>query len=391
MRRWGRRPAPWPDKPASGLRATVSSVKRGLPLAAGCAILAGFAVVSGLAQAAGGSTTTFNVPGVVTAIGADGPRVAIAVRSSSGCDHAVVWTAPGPASQTYTAEFSCAGSAAHGITEIAIAGNRVEWVATASGNTQDMALEAATAGRPKVSTVAFGSNAAGAAGLVDGDWIGRLYGDGTLLVFDTWHECALSRPEGSAPCGQGLLAGGTVYTKQTLWKLVGLTKAKIRSGADAFEAVAVDGGRVALQGIRDGSVIVVDSHGRQLTTGAITGATSSGTAMQGTQVVTLRGTSMQVWDASTGHLNGVVPLPAGKGAAVIRDLQNGVVVYLQGRAVRVARLADSRQTAFVVPGRRAVDAQIEAPGLFYAYNATSGSSRGRVVFVPWATLVAKLH
>ena len=89
--------------------------------------------------------------------------------------------------------------------------------------------------------------------------------------------------------------------------------------------------------------------------------------------------------------DGVVPLPAGRGAAGIRDLQSGVVVYLQGRAVRVARLADSKQAAFVVPGRRAVDAQLEASGLFYAYNATSGSSRGRVVFVPWAALLAKLH
>jgi hypothetical protein len=143
--------------------------------------------------------------------------------------------------------------------------------------------------------------------------------------------------------------------------------------------------------VRDGSVIVVDSHGRRLTSSAITGATSSGTAMQGTQVVTLRGTNLQVWDASSGHLNGSVTLPAGTGAPVLEDVQNGIAVYLRGRAVHAVRLADSKHAAFVVPGKRAVDAQIEASGLFYAYNATSGSSRGRVVFVPWADLQRKLH
>jgi hypothetical protein len=357
----------------------------------GLAGVVSLAAAAGFGRAGLSASRVFSVPGPVTAIAADGPRVAIAVRSPGGCDHVVVWTAPGTASQTYAAKTSCAGSAVHGITEIAIAGNRVEWVATEGGNLLDMTLEAATLGRPGVSTVAFGENQAGAEGGVDGDWIGRLYGDGTLLVYNTWRECTLSRPEGSAPCGQGLLSGGTVYTNQKLWKLVGLTKARIRSGEDAFEVVAVDGGRVALQGVRDGSVIVVDSHGRRLTSGAITGSTTSGTAMQGTQVVTLHGTTMQVWDASSGHLNGSVTLPAGTGAPLLRDVQNGIAVYLRGRAVHVVRLADSKQAAFAVPGRRAVDAQIEAPGLFYAYNATSGSSRGRVVFVPWADLLAKLH
>jgi len=344
------------------------------------AAVVALAVAASFGQAGVSASRVFSVPGPVTAIAADGPRVAIAVRSPGGCDHVVVWTTPGTASQTYAAKASCAGSAVHGITEIAIAGNRVEWVATEGGNLLDMTLEAA-----------FGENAAGAEGGIDGDWIGRLYGDGTLLVYNTWHECALSRAEGQAPCDQGLLSGGTVYTNQKLWKLVGVTKARIRSGEDAFEAVAVDSGRVALQGVRDGSVIVVDSHGHRLTSGAITGSTSSGTAMQGTQVVTLHGTTMQVWDASSGHLNGSVTLPAGAGAPLLRDVQNGLAVYLRGRAVHVVRLADSKQAAFVVPGRRAVDAQIEAPGLFYAYNATGGSSRGRVVFVPWADLQRKLH
>jgi hypothetical protein len=364
---------------------------RGCLFVVGSALLAGLAAAAGFAQADVSAVQVFSVPGTVTAIGADGSRVAIAVGNPGGCDRAVVWTAPGTTSQTYVSKTSCAGAAFHDITEIAIAGNRVEWVATAGGNLQDIVLEAATLGKPNISQVAFAENDAGAEEGVDGDWIGRLFGDGALLVYNSWHECALSRPEGSAPCDPGLQSGGTVYTKQTLWKLAGLTKARIREGDDAFEAVAVDGGRVALQSIRDGSVIVVNSRGHRLTPSAITGATSSGTAMQGTQVVTLRNTSLQVWDASSGHLNGVVPLPVGTRAPVLQDVQNGVAVYVRGRAVQAIRLADSKHVAFVVPAKRVIGAQIEASGLFYAYNATSGSSRGRVVFVPWADLQAKLH
>jgi hypothetical protein len=363
-------------------------------LAAGLVALAGaagLAAAAGSVLAGGQATQVFSVPGTVTAIAADGSRIAIAARNPTGCDRAVVWTAPGAASQTYVSKSSCADVVFHGITEIAIAGNRVEWLATAGGNLQDMVLEAATLGRPKISQVAFAENQAGAEGGVDGDWLGHLAGDGTLLVYNSWHQCALSRQQGAPPCGPGSPVAGIYYTKQTLWKLVGLTKARIRSGDDALAAVAADGGRVALQSIRDGSVIVVDSHGNRLTSSAITGATSSGTAMQGAQVVTLRGTSLQLWDASSGHLNGVVPLPVGTGTPVLEDVQNGIAVYLRGRAVHVMRLADSKHAAFVVPGRRAVGAQIEAPGLSYAYNTTSGSSRGRVVFVPWADVQAKLH
>jgi hypothetical protein len=366
-------------------------VKRGSWLAAGLAVLAALIVAAGSGQAGSSATQVFDVTGTVTSIAADGPRVAIAVRNPGGCDRAVVWTAPGTASQTYVSKTSCAGSAFHRLTEIAIAGNRVEWVSTVGGNFQDMELEAATLGKPQISQIMYAENEAGAAGGVDGDWIGRLYGDGTLLVFNTWHECALSRPEGSPPCAQGLLAGGTVYTKQTLWKLVGLRKARIRSGADAYGVVAVDSGRVALQSVRDGSIIVVNDHGGLLTSGVITAGTNAGTAMQGTQIVTLRGSTMQVWDPATGHLNGSVSLPAGAGTPVLRDLQNGVAVYLRGRAVHVVRLADSKDVVFVVAGRRAVDAQIENSGLFYAYNALTGSTRGRVVFVPWTELQQKFH
>jgi hypothetical protein len=350
--------------------------------------------VAATSQAGPGSgaarPTTFSVAGPVTALAADGFRVAIAERNPRGCDSALVWTAPGKTVQTYVSKFSCAGTAFHDITEIAIAGNRLEWLATAGGNFQDMAVEAATLGRTRIARVASAENEGGAAGGVDGDWLGHLVGHGTLLVYNSWHECAISRRQGAPACTPGQQVGGIFYSNQTLQKLVGLSRSRIRSGPDALVAVAVDGDRVALENLFDSSTFLIDSRGRRLTQNVAAGA-NGGSALQGGQVVTLHGASLQIWDALTGHLNGIVSIPPGTGTPLLRDLQAGVAVYVRGRAVHVLRFADSKQTAFVVPVKAVVDAQLESAGLFYAYNLARGKSRGRVVFVPWSQLEQKLH
>jgi hypothetical protein len=330
--------------------------------------------------------------GRVTALGADGPRVAIAVRGATGCDLAVFWAPPGTLSQAWKSKTSCAGVVFHSITEIAAAGNRVEWLATSGGNSQDMELEAATLGRPNVAEVMYAENTGGAQGGVDGDWLGNLHGDRSLLVFNSWRQCTISRRQGAPPCTPGQQAGGIFYSKQTLWKLVGLSKARIRNGPDSLAAASVDAARIALQSVVDGSIVVVDERGAKLTQNPITAGTDAGTALSGQQVVTLRGTTMQVWNAQTGHLDGSVSLPAAGPTPSLRDTQSGLAVYLRGRAVHVVRLADSKDVAYVAPaGSQLVDAQLEAAGLSYAYNLSRGRAPGRVVFVPWAALQQKLR
>jgi hypothetical protein len=359
-------------------------------------VLAGLAVLSAFAAAGVGqaaepvSPPVFRTSGNVLAIAADGRRVAIATDAIKGCDRAVVWTAPTRASQGFASKVACSGALFHGMPEIAIAGNRVEWLATAGGNHQDMVLEAATLGRPQVKMVAFGENQAGAEGGVDGSWIGDLAGDGSLLVVNTWQECSVFRPEGASPCEAGTKVGDVVRSRQTLWKLLGLTKARIRSGPDATAVVAVDGGRVAIQSARDGSVIIVDSRGQKLTSSPITAGGDSGTAMQGTRLVTLRGLTLEAFDTATGKPTASVSLPPGKPAPVLRDVQNGLAVYVRGRRVHVVRLSDGADVVFVAPGTGTVEAQIEAPGLYYGYGIRSGAEHGRVAFVPMADLLTKL-
>src|SRR5205823_2456508 len=103
-------------------------------------------------------------------------------------------------------------------------------------------------------------NQAGAEGGVDGDWVGNLYGDGSLLVFDTWRECSVARPEGSPPCPAGTISGDVVYSQPKLWRLAP-AKTLVRAGASAYAVVAVDAGSIAVHDEFGGTVSLVSATG----------------------------------------------------------------------------------------------------------------------------------
>jgi hypothetical protein len=221
----------------------------------------GVTIVLGLVAAVGSASPAerlrvISVPGDVTSIAADGMRVAAAVKAGKGCDRAVVWVPALETLQTFSSRIACSGAAFHEMPEIAIGGNRVEWLAVTGGNLQDMGLETAVLGSNRVTLVAYGENQAGAAGGVDGDWIGNLFGDGSLLVFDTWRECAVARPVGAPPCPVGTQVGDVVYSYPKLWKLTA-RKSLVRAGANAYAVVGIDGGRIAVQDPIAGSVSLV--------------------------------------------------------------------------------------------------------------------------------------
>lgn len=344
---------------------------------------------AGAGWAGRAATVTFSTNGDVEAIAADGLRVAVATSNPSGCDSVSVWTAGTKSSQSFESKNACEGGVLQGIPEIAIAGTRVAWVATTGGNELEMYLESARLGTPKVSVVASAVNDDGAAGGIDGNWLGNLYGDGSLLVFNTWYACAVVRPIGDPPCAAGTRAGSEIDSRQTLWKLSALRKTRVAAGAGAFAVIAVSGGRIAVENPADGGVSILDSGGHPVSTAAITAGTGSGTAFDGAQVVTLRNGVLQAYNASSGHLDASVSLPSG-GAPFLRDLQGGLAVYVRGRQIHVVRLADGKDATFVAPGKGAVDAQIEPAGLTYSYNVVRSKAHGRVVFVPTADLQAKL-
>lgn len=355
-------------------------------LLAACLVCVGTSVAATSWAASAKPGEIFSTPGEVVAIAADGRRVAIATSNPKGCDRVVVWTAATVASQGFDSRTACEGAVLQGIPEVAIAGTRVEWVATTGGNLQEMSLEAAQLGKSKVSVVATARNEGGAAGGVDGSWTGHLYGDGSLLVFNTWNACSVARLEGGAPCEAGTRAGDQIDSRQTLWKLVGVRKTRIAAGPGAFAAVAVSNGRIAVESPSDGGVSLLSAAGATLPGGAITAGTGSGTTMQGNQLVTLRNGTLQAYNTGTGHLDASVSLPAGGPAPLLRDVEGGIATYVRGRQVHAVRLSDGKDATFVAPGKGKVDAQIEPAGLYYSYNLVRSPAHGRVVFVPAGVL-----
>jgi Tol biopolymer transport system component len=67
---------------------------------------------------------------------------------------------------------------------------------------------------------------------------------------------------------------------------------------------------------------------------------------------------------------------------------NGVRMEVDHGVVRMRRESDSRERVVAVAGQRIFDADLDASGLFYAYDLSRGAFRGRVAFIPFADLFA---
>jgi hypothetical protein len=330
--------------------------------------------------------------GSILSIAADGSRVAIATTGiNQSCDRIVVWSPPGPAFATFKTGVHCGGEPSGGenLGQVALADTRVAWIEMSAGNNQYLNLETATLQNHKTREAAYAVNGNGAGGNPDGQYLGNLYGDGSLLAYNTWDVCAILPPGAvddlADPC-TGKLPRVTreehVSSKEQIWGLVSGKRSKLHAGSDGFRIVAVDGGRIAAQ--RDsGAVTIFSGSGAALKTIAVPRGKFRGTAMQGKQLVTLRNGKLEVYDPGSGTF--VKTIRVSGRSPVLRDVHGGIAVYVSGADVHSVRLSDGKDVAIHVPGSRP-DAQIEGPGLFYSYNV---AAKGRVVFVSHAALLQK--
>jgi hypothetical protein len=340
--------------------------------------------------AAGTGLRLFGTRGEALAIAADGTRVAVATRLPRACDRVVVWREPTSAFTRFESRASCAGTVIHGYSEVAVAGRRTAWVETVGGNLLEMGLYVATTPTAKARRLAFAVNQQGAAGNVDGDWLGNLHGRGALLVFNTWRACGVGRPEGSPPCGTGLVTGGTVLSQQALWKVVGSKTVRIAAGPSSFPVVGLDGGRIAVLA-SDGSATIRNATGQVVATFPTAGTVGSTAAFQGGQLVVLAGTTLYAYDAASGSLLDRVPLPPGSGAPVLQDVDRGLAVVVRRSRVLVVQLATGRTATVALPGSAPFDAQLERAGLTASYNVPASTAHGRVTFLPRAELLRLLR
>ena len=365
-------------------------------------------VVAGSLSASASPSPAKNVvlrtKGYVVQIAADGSRVAVATgfAKNNRCDRVVVWNPIKRANTQIITRVNCESGGVNDIPEVALAGKRVAWIEAQGGNYLELNLRSRVLGQEKTEAIGSASNGNGAAESPDGSYLENVLGDGALLAFNSWSVCTAypagsdvdpSEPQCDFP------ASGTKtalhFSAQKLLRVINGKGVKIVSAPDidasglrtmSLMVVAVDAGRFATQQ-PSGSVTIYSATGSVSKEIAVPTGKFSGFALQGSQLATVRDGKLELYDADSGTLVKTIPLAAG---SVLHDLQNGLVVYLDGRKIRVLRLSDGKKLTFSPPGMGSVDAQIESSGLFYSYNYKGGRSPGRVVFVPFATLQKKL-
>jgi hypothetical protein len=337
--------------------------------------------------------------GSVEHIAADGARVAFPLVGDENniCDRVVVWNPTKRTNTRIKTSVNCeTASVVNDVPEIALAGKRVAWLEASGGNDLDLTLRSRVLGSGKTVTITGASNGNGAAEDSSGGYVGNLFGNGNLLVFNSWSECT-AIPVGwvggqtcpnPAPGDQEI----TNLTDQELLKVVGGKEVEIASAPDAqasglgtmaLTVVAVDAGRIVTQQ-PDGSVTLYSTSGGVLQHIAVPTGKFSGFALQGSQLVTLRNGNLELYSVNSSALVKTIPLAAGSPAPVLRDLQSGLAVYVRGLKVHVVRLSNGRDLTIRATGGAPVDAQIDTSGLFYSYNW------GCVVFVPFATVLKRL-
>jgi hypothetical protein len=350
-------------------------------------LLLGFAVLVavGLADTRGSSATrtaasgdrVLRLPGEVTTLAADGQLVTVTACGSG--DNSSYWFYDwNPVRRSVRLlERKWCGSGHGGVLSQGIAGRRLAWVPYDAGNYTTAHLVSATLQRPHPATRLTGDRVRNSDSL-EGDSVGNVYGDGSLLVFNTWSACE-SNPEGDGSCFPGGPPGLRIFN-ENIWRIVGRRKRLVLASPDEATVLSAAAGRILVQRA-DGSLELLRKDGSVLRGFPFRPREVRGAVLDASELVVLDHTDRlrwRVYDPVAGDQRRV--LPAEPGATEL-DVERGLLVYVVGRVVHVLRLADGHQARFATPvGTEYPLAQIEPPGLIYSYQV---GREGRVRFVPF--------
>ncbi len=260
--------------------------------------------------------------------------------------------------------------------ELALAGTRALWVDYDAGTHRYCHLMTATTARPRPTELPECEHA-------DPDReLHGLAGDGTMLAFNSWYDC-------TAP-GQACSPGLRIHSVE-LWRVYRGRLKELGGIWSASPTVAsVDAGRILLG---PNPIVGLDASGKRLWSWFFHGLSARAVKLQGSQVAATipcgigspGACGVIAYGTKTRTSGSVWRVPRD---ASLRDLQNGIAVYLAGGVAHVVRMSDGTDRAFHAAGGRPIaDAELERPGLFYSYNATGGAKPGRIAFVPFADLM----
>ena len=331
----------------------------------------------------GSGKRQLRVAAPVIHLAADGP-LAATFACGTGDYWFFAWN-PARRSAALVDRSGCA-SGRGGILALGVAGHRLAWVPYDSGNYTEAQLVTATVRRPRAITRLTAMRVHNTDDGV-GDHVGSIYGDGSLLVFNTWSVCEKSAYTNSCP--PGAPDGYHIYN-ENLWRIVGRRKQLLVASPDQLTVLAVAAGRILVQRA-DGSLeIRRGSDGSLVRAFPFRHSYERAAVLDASELVVLdrvSGLHWRVYDPVSGVQRRVLRAPRG---AIPADVERGLLVFTVGRIVHVLRLADGRQRSFRAPARgrgyRPVEpvlAQIEPSGLFYSSRV---GNEGRVSFVPFKAI-----
>ena len=310
-----------------------------------------------------------NVNGWITALAMDGSQVAYATQAfaPTNCDKLFTWNVTTEAGELISGpkRGSCGSDEPDGqlIREVAIAGPRLAWVRNITGNTEsDDSLYTARLAKPTEIELATATRTGDTGGgPLKGGWIGGLVGSGTVLTADTWTTDATG-----------------AVTRAALSAVTPTHLNQVAAGPGTLTAESADTGRIAVART-DGSVAIYSAAGTLLQT--ITPSTIGAIALRKDYLVVLTKTkTLEIYNSHTGAFIRKWPLPGG---ATNLDLNSDIAVYSVYRTLYALQLTTGKQVVLAMQKRAIVSAEIEAPGVVYAYNTIKGlADIGNLVFLP---------
>jgi hypothetical protein len=326
-----------------------------------------------------GGVRTLRTATHVTGLAADGSRAAVATACGAHVYELFAWNPVRRAvvSMAPRRQRECYGaSTGEGIWEQSIAGRQLAWVPYSGGNSQEAWLVTATIRKPLSTRRLTGTKVRNTGDEV-GDWVGNIYGDGPLLVFNTWSVCERSEYRNSCP--EGTPPGYHIYN-ENLWRIVGGRKRLLVASPDELTVLAAAAGRILVQR-EDGSLEIRRGANGSLVRSFPFGPDEvQGAVLDSSELVVLHRSQQRhlTWRVIDPVSGGERVLNAQAGATPA-DVERGLV-YTYARAVYVLRLSDGDRRRFTTPRGSYPYAQIEPSGLFYSYSV---GREGRVRFVPF--------
>jgi dipeptidyl aminopeptidase/acylaminoacyl peptidase len=307
-------------------------------------------------------------PTMAEDLAADGGVAAVATGGAWGCGPVALSTRHGRYRWLPGSSGCGDGDATYGIV---LAGRRAAWMY--DQETLSTYLTALVTGTPR-----SGARELTSVSHYGGTFLGNLVGDRSLLVYNTWKEVGRA---------------GAVKQKK-LWRIAGARRARKRlllAGPNAADVVAVDAGRIAVLR-RDGRLAILNEHGKRLSAFRLGWKNVYAVRLTGSQVVVLRGATVEVRDARRGTLKHRWPAAKSSAGISLEDAQGNFAVYTSGIAIHLLRLSDGRDRLLAIPKQAGpANAELEPDGLHYSYNETWSAKPGRVAFVPFRRLTARFR